>query len=271
MVAHAQDTPATDEPEKHFYLNESGDSLSAYVFRASHGSAGTTGAVVLFHGGGWTIGEPSWAFSRARHLASLGLVAVAAEYRLSNKNGITPTDAMADARAALRWVRSNASDLGVLPNRILAYGWSAGAHLAACAVLFADSAIADSVSAVPDALILVSPALDLEGDDWVRSLLGPDVAAASISPANHVRKGMPPTLILIGETDTVTPLTGAQLFRDRMLAAGNKCEMEVYPGVGHLFTPASMRDDLWPQPDSAISAQATARTSEFLRSLGYIK
>jgi acetyl esterase/lipase len=97
-VAHAQDTLAADKPDKHFYLNENGDSLSAYVFRARHDSAGPTGAVVLFHGGGWTIGEPSWAFSRAWHLASLGMVAVAAEYRLSNKNGITPIDAMADVR-----------------------------------------------------------------------------------------------------------------------------------------------------------------------------
>ena len=54
--------------------------------------------------------------------------AVAAQYRLSDQKEITPPDAVEDADDAIRWVRSHASELGVDPNRIAGYGWSAGAQ-----------------------------------------------------------------------------------------------------------------------------------------------
>ncbi len=90
-----------------------------------------TAAIVLFHGGGWAMGEPAWAFSRAQHFAERGMVAIAAQYRLSDQKAITPHEAMADARAVIRWVRAHADSLGIDPKRVAAYGWSAGGHLAA--------------------------------------------------------------------------------------------------------------------------------------------
>ena len=246
--------------------------LKAYVFMPSGSPrAAPRPAMVIFHGGGWTIGEPAWAFSRAEHFARKGMVAVAAQYRLSNQSTITPLEAMADARAIIRWMRTNAAALGLNPDRVTAYGWSAGAHLAVSAAIFDDATSTKGVSAVPNALILVSPAVHLENDKWPQRLLGARANVKTISPAAHVRPGMPPAIILEGSEDTVTPLAGVQLFYDRMRAAGNQCDLHVYRGVGHLFTPAAKRDDGWPQPDPKIQAEAFQKIDEFLSARGFIK
>jgi acetyl esterase/lipase len=217
------------------------------------------------------MGEPQWAFGRAQHFAKRGLVAIAVQYRLSDQKTITPLEAMTDSRAAIQWIRSKADLLGIDPGRVIAYGWSAGGHLATSAAVFADTAANSMISSVPNALVLVSPALHLENDGWARQLLGSRATISSISPVSHVRKGLPPTLILQGSEDTVTPLEGARLFTDRMLAMDNTCVLHVFPEVGHLFTPAGIRDDEWPQPDSKIQALAFQKADEFLISLGLMK
>lgn len=217
------------------------------------------------------MGQPEWAFPRARHFAERGLVAVAAQYRLSDQKVSTPIEAMTDARTAIRWVRAHADSLGIDPERIAAYGWSAGAHLAASAAVFDTEVSGGNVSARPNALVLVSPAVSLAADRWVQRLLGSRGSARDISPDEHVRKGLPATLILQGSDDTVTPLSGVKRFCERMRAAGNTCELHVYEGFGHLFTPAGIPDDGMPRPDPGISADAAARADSFLESLGFLR
>ena len=268
--SNAQDTAQVNGPVEFTYRKVDGKSLKLYVFQPAKLIAGGT-AIVIFHGGGWTMGAPEWAFGRARHFAGRGIVAVAAQYRLSDQKTITPLEAMADALAAIHWTRSKASLFGVDPDRIVAYGWSAGGHLAACTAIFADTTAGEKVSSAPNALILVSPALHLEKDNWARQLLGNRADISSISPVSHIGRGLPPTLILQGSDDTVTPLEGARLFFTRMEAEGNQCVLQVYPGVGHLFTPVGTRDDGWPQPDAKVQALAFQKADEFLVSLGLMK
>lgn len=270
-VEATQSVPPPLAPVEHVYAQPGGTQLKAYVFSVAKPGGERRPAIVLFHGGGWTMGEPAWAFSRAEHFAHRGMVAVAAQYRLSDQKAITPHEAMADARAAIRWVRAHADSLGIDPMRVAAYGWSAGAHLAAAAAIFDDGTPRNSDTARPDALVLVSPALSLVEDRWVQRLLIGRGSARDISPSDHVRKALPPTLILQGDVDTVTPVTGARRFCERMRAAGNVCELHVYEGFGHLFTPAGTPDDGWPEPDPATSADAARRADRFLESLGFLK
>ena len=268
----AQDSVRVEGPKVFVYSTMDGKELKAHMFRPVPAkSAGPLPTIVIFHGGGWAIGEPEWAYDRARHFASLGMAAVAAQYRLSDQKSITPLEAMADARTVIRWMRKNAAMLNIDCSRIVADGWSAGAHLAASAAIFDDSVSHLAASASPNAMILVSPAVYLESDGWVKKLLGGRADVSSISPASHVRKGLPPTLILEGSEDTVTPLKGVRLFCDRMKEAGNRCDLTVYPKVGHLFTPEGIPDDGWPQPDPVIQADAAKKADEFLRSIGFIK
>jgi acetyl esterase len=270
--ALAQDSASVLGPTERVYASPGGVDLKAYVFEPVDKHANTArSAILVFHGGGWSIGSPEWAFSRARHFAELGMVAIAVQYRLSDQRSITPLEAMADARAAFRWTRSNSATLGIATDRIAAYGWSAGAHLATCAAVFDDSLAGSSASSAPDALILVSPAVSLENDSWPQRLLGDRASVRQISPDEHVREGLPPTIILQGRTDTVTPLAGVQRFCDRMRDAGVRCDLHVYDGVGHLFTPSTEPDDGWPNPDQEVQAAAYREADEFLRLLGFIE
>ncbi|MFQ5583551.1 MAG: prolyl oligopeptidase family serine peptidase, partial [Calditrichia bacterium] len=153
-----------------------------------------------------------------------------------------------------------------------AYGWSAGAHLAASAAIFTGKTDSNKeVSCIPNALILVSPALSLSNDGWVKRILLDRVPVKSISPAEHVRKNMPPTIILIGREDTVTPLEGTQRFCLAMEEKGNKVELHIFDNVGHLFTPAGEPDDRWPNPDKEVQARAYKKADEFLEMHGFIK
>lgn len=251
---------------EYVYSKYGDNKLKAYVFSPEKKEIKEScSAIVIFHGGGWTIGEPAWAFNRAQHFKELGMVAIAAQYRLSNQKDITPLEAMSDAREVIKWMRKNKDLLHIDPDKIVAYGWSAGAHLAASAAIFNDSL------STPNALVLVSPAVSLQKDDWFKKILLNRVGIDSVSPDKNVREKLPPTIILQGRDDTVTPLAGVQNFAERMIAAGNHCELIIYDGVGHLFTPSSEPDDGWPNPDPEIQAEAFAKADEFLRKFGYIK
>jgi len=271
-VACKQDIPKTTadiQPVEHIYAVKDSSSLHVFVFTPTDTGKEKHPAIALIHGGGWAIGEPSWTFWQARHFAELGMVAVAAQYRLSDQKNITPLEAMADTRDVILWMRANADSLQIDPDKIAAYGWSAGGHLAASTAVFPDTAC--SITSIPNALVLVSPAVTLAKDNWFKQMLLNRAEVASLSPDQHVRAGLPPTIILQGRTDTVTPLSEVQKFADNLAACGNRCELIVYNGVGHMFTPSSIPDYNQPQPDPAIQADANTKIDLFLKDLGYIK
>ena len=276
-ISLGQDEPAANGPVAYVFANPRGVELRAYVFSPKLMKAGPRrAAIVLFHGGGWVAGEPAWAFGRARHFAEHGMIAVAAQYRLSNHMGVTPLDAIDDARAAIRWVRSHADDLGIDPKRIAAYGWSAGAHLAVCTAVFNRVPTGASVSCAPNALVLESPAVSIGRESlnqmiWPQLLLGFRCMSSDISPDEHIRSGLPPTVIVEGRQDTVTPLRGVKLFVDRMKAAGNRCDLYLFDGVGHLFTPVGTPDSGPPHPDPTVEAAAFSKLDEFLVSMSYMQ
>lgn len=264
----AQPGNASAEPSVHTYREIEGAALKAYVFHPTAAiRAGGAPAIVLLHGGGWVAGAPDWTFASARRHAAQGLVAVSVQYRLSNER-VTPIDALVDVCAAFRWVRAEAAALGVHPRRVAASGVSAGGHLAAAAAtLGCGHAEGEYGIGGPDALVLWSPALDVSGDGHFRRLLRGRAQVAAYSPVEHVRSRMPPTHIVIGDRDTLTPPAGARRFCDRVVAGGGVCEFAVYPGVGHLLTRNLANQESDFNPDPAAREDGEARQRAFLSAL----
>lgn len=270
-MGHAQDNSESSTIEEHIYDTENG--LKIYsVLPSDYDAEKEYPAIVIFHGGGWAIGEASWGFSNARHYADNGLVAFSVQYRLQDlENGITPYESVLDAQTAIRWVRENAGKFSIDQNRIAAYGWSAGAHLAACAAIFENlDSSNETTSSAPNLLALKSPALSLMMYSNFQKRLLDKIEVANLSPAEHVSETTPPTIIVIGRMDTVTPLSGSELFQNSMIAYENDSELHIYDGVGHLFTPASEPDDGWPNPDKEVYAKAQNEIDAFLEKHGYI-
>lgn len=94
------------------------------------GSEKAKPALLFFHGGFWAKGNPDEYQVVIRQAAKAGYAAFSVEYHLSGDPGGRWPAQLADARCAVRWVRSNADFLGVDPRRIGVSGFSSGGHLA---------------------------------------------------------------------------------------------------------------------------------------------
>ena len=97
--------------------------------------------VIAMHGGGWQNGSRAAYKYWGPFFAKNGIAVFAIGYRLG-KPGAYP-GSVYDVKAAVRFVRTKAADLGVDPDRIGLMGDSAGAHLAALVGLAADEFNAD--------------------------------------------------------------------------------------------------------------------------------
>lgn len=217
--------------------------------------------LVTFHGGGWAAGDPSTQYYMADRLAKRGWVGISVKYRLTNKHhpGTTPFDAVKDARSAVRYVRAHGAELGINSDKLVVNGGSAGGHLAAATALFDDvNDEADDlkISTMPQLMVLFYPVIDTGPAGYGNQLVGENWK--TISPVDRVVRGLPPTLLLHGDRDTVTPYAGAKLFHERMIAAGNACELITGKGGHGYFT-----------YEQASLDQALAQVDRWLKEQGY--
>lgn len=216
----------------------------------------------IIHGGGWAGMDPSRMYPFASDFAKRhGMVGISVQYRLYKPGVATVFDCVKDARSSVRYVRAHAAELGIDPAKIVVSGGSAGGHLAASTALF-DEVNEDSddlaVSCRPDALILLFPVIDTSKEGYGQAKIGE--RWRELSPVDHVRSGLPPTLTFHGTGDTVTPFAGAKTFHESMLAAGNRSELDINDGGkhGYLMFKESLYED------------TLAKSAVFLKSLGIL-
>ena len=116
------------------------------------------------------------------------MVAVTVEYRVSSRHSVKNYNCIEDAKSATRWVRGHAKDLRIDPDRIAAAGGSAGGHLAACTAVFDafdDSLDNKAISAKPNAMVLLNPALAIAWDERMPKEV-PEIAQQKMSGRSHV-------------------------------------------------------------------------------------
>ncbi len=219
--------------------------------------------VVFFFGGGWKSGSYLQFVPQAEYLASRGIVAISADYRILNVHKTTPDKAVEDAKSAIRWVRGHATELGIDPGKIIAGGGSAGGHLAACtALVSAYDAESDdkSISAKPNAMVLFNPAMNIatlfKQNVTAGNPMTPEIAEA-ITPNSFVSKDTPPAILFFGTADKLK--AGGDEYVQKATALGVRAEMWTAADMPHSFF------------NGVPWIQVTARKmDEFLTSLGYL-
>jgi acetyl esterase/lipase len=232
-------------------------------------------AIVCFFGGGWTNGSPRQFLPQCKYLATRGMVAIAADYRVASRNQVKAVECVKDAKSAIRFVRKNATRLGIDPNRIVAAGGSAGGHLAAvCGTIegFEEPNEDTSISSKPNAMLLFNPAVVLAPVDGVQlneqrlATLGDRMGTnpRELSPYHHVKSGAPPTAIFHGKADKTVPYATVEAFAKAMQKAGNKCELYGYDDQGHgFFNYGRARNEMF--------VATLKQADKFLAELGYLK
>lgn len=247
--------------------------VPVYVYRPD-GSCLPVPALLYLHGGGFMIGSARASHATCARLAhELGIVVVNVDYRLAPE--VPFPGPLEDAYAALRWIKRQADDLGIDPDRIAVMGESAGAGLAA-----ALAQLAHDRGEVETAFqLLLHPMLDdrtvLERDHeargefmwttgsnrlaWTAYLGHPptlDAAPEYAAPARRLDlAGLAPAWIGVGTLDLLYP-EGKEYAR-RLNEAGVPCEFHEVEGAYHGFD--GMR------PRASVSMAFQARTMDALR------
>lgn len=198
-------------------------------------------AAIIVHGGGWVGGDRRLSVQPLfAPLEQAGFAWFSISYRLAPQYLFpAPID---DVQRAVRWVRDNAREYNVDPQRIALIGESAGAHLAAMAALRDSEAVKAVVAFYPPTDLvdlarsstLLPPALKQAVRDDVRGqfllmLLG------EMSPISHVKPGMPPFLLVHGTADTVVPYQQSVKLCRRMQDVGAACDLVTVEGARHGF------------------------------------
>lgn len=212
---------------------------------------------VFVHGGVWTSGSKEeagerWLALLRPPLVARGFVVASIEYRLAPDHR-WPAQ-IEDAKCAVRFLRANAATYGIRPDRIGAWGSSAGAHLALLlgvtdpGVGFEGSGGWPGVSSRVQAVVDLYGPADLTSDDWPvwQRTVFPVVFGAAdptspvlaqASPLTHVSPDDPPHLIIHGDGDEVVAFAQSQALFDQLRQAGVEAELVVVAGGRHGLNP----------------------------------
>jgi acetyl esterase/lipase len=213
------------------------------------GEAHAAPAIVYLHAGAWFLGDRSGAGGAVGvdEVLSRGYVVASIDYRLAPAHRFPAQ--IEDARCAVRHLRANAATYGIDPDRIAAWGASAGGHLAALLGVAPDEPSFgggdDDVSGAVQAVVMLSAPSDLETPDFVtiadraaREVFGaagpgPSDVLRRASPATYVSGDDPPFLIIHGADDAIVPADQSRAFARRLSEAGVDATLVVLEDTGH--------------------------------------
>ena len=259
------------------YKKTSDTDLKLWIFQPKgHRKGDKKPAIVFFFGGGWRGGTPAQFEMQCKYLASRGMVAITADYRVSSRQQTKATACVEDGKSAVRWIKQNAGKLGIDPRRVAAGGGSAGGHVAAATGTiegFEGESEDIEVSSKPDALVLFNPAVAL--DDIGKEFILPEEKKATLtervgtkpqklSPYHHLDKNLPPTIIFHGTNDDAVPFATVRLFQKQAQQLGRNCKLVSFAGKPHGFFN-------WGRFENAPFRKSMYETDLFLSKLGWLK
>ena len=206
--------------------------------------------MIFMHGGGWSAGARTQFHWQSAQLAAEGIVSATISYRFSDEAKYPA--AVEDAKCAVRWMRANAKNLNVDPNRICCGGGSAGGHLAAMLATTSHLKKLEGTGGHEGASsrvclgVLFNPAVDMRdlphpaATDCARLFLGaklderPDLYEEA-SPISHVSKDTAPCLLFHGTADIIVPHAQSVRFKVALQAVNVPVEIVSVEGQPHGF------------------------------------
>lgn len=206
---------------------------------------GANGAAVFFvHGGGFSGGGRHQWHAVARHFTGLGYVCASAGYRLM-PDCVFPVQ-VEDARTAMSWFKDRHAEFGFDPDRVAAWGSSAGGYLVAMlGVTDSDAPLGRTPGmrihdTRPAALVCLCTVFSLhrDGGYYKPVFLGCEEEAnpeiyTTASPIDHVSARTPPVLMVTGDADKTTPVIWHTTMLDALRSHGVAAELAILPGVTH--------------------------------------
>ncbi|MBI5092585.1 MAG: alpha/beta hydrolase [Candidatus Hydrogenedentes bacterium] len=247
-----------DTTDRVVYTSPGGDALRLTLYQPKKSDDALRPAILLIHGGGWKVGTRYQCMWYGHRFAEHGYVAVTINYRMMMKYPFP--NCIHDAKAAVRWLRLHAAEYRIDPDRIAAFGESAGGHLAMLlATTPGNSEFEGEENPGPSsrvqAVISVYGATDLTyyrqpgsmielwgitpkymgrfvGEDTRKDGKDPFVEA---SPITYATKDTAPTLFIHGTNDHVVPFEQSKAFYEKLQSFGVPAKLIAVKGRDHGF------------------------------------
>ena len=210
------------------YLNkEKNVSLTAYLLDKSceMPNCDVRPAVLVIPGGGYGMCSDREAEPIAMLYALEGYHTFVLRYTVGKRSDgdYKFEQPFADGEWAMKYIRDNAEEFGVDPNKIAAIGFSAGGHLC--------SALGTISKNKPNALVLAYPCIMEE----INPILQCDVPSTN----EYVTADTPPSFIFHANDDSLVPVKHSLAFASALAENGVEFEIHDFRNGGHGFSLAT--------------------------------
>ena len=227
-------------------------------------------AIVIIHGGGWSMNCEDVMRGLARELVKSGdYVAFSIDYRwIGNGDGdqtpVTMANIIEDVYGAILHIQDHAKEYGIDPTKIAVTGDSAGGHLSAVAINMVNrigdggfgvkegvyeykptympdgKSIEQVRKDLTEAIKVAAPSYGVFDGNSLRRFVGGNnneelKAIAPMDNIPNISERAVPQLLLRGTNDSLINNAAVQTYTDALKAAGQTVEYVQVPGASHAF------------------------------------
>jgi acetyl esterase/lipase len=229
--------------DKDIVFGKGGDmDLTLDVYHPPEGVTPKRMAIIHLFGGGFFTGSKNAGYivNDVRALGKLGYTNVSANYRLQTQ-GSWPAQ-IHDTKAAIRWTRANAADIGIDADKIAVAGYSAGGMLSLLAGgtngkadlegMGGNAGVSSDVQAAIGVYPLASA--QIATGLWPEGEATPEAIAAA-SPTSYIAAGHAPTIFIHGTADTTVPIASSVDYFNKLMDLGVPTALTAIQGAAHAF------------------------------------
>jgi acetyl esterase/lipase len=217
--------------------------------------------VVYVPGGGFVMAAKESALDLRTYVVDAGFAVASVQYR-TTRDGANYRDGIADIKAAIRYLRANASKYGIDASAVAVWGESAGGYLAAMVGVtnhnstfevgdnlnqssdvqgVIDNFGASDISKIAADFDAVTRHATYTNEGLVQyigkasdaSALDPGIATTAANPMKYIQSDAPPFLIFHGNQDRMVSASQTLILHDALVAAGVHSTRYVVDGAGH--------------------------------------